>query len=270
MRAGGSFFFTVLAVTNLVYQVEVAHFDPLRLLLVGTILELTCFVFQVPTGLLADAFGRRWAVVAGCALVGLGFILEGLVPTFTAIAIAQVIWGIGATLSDGADDAWITDEIGDERAGRLFLRGSQLGQASSLLGIFVGVGLASIRLNLPILVGGALYVVLATYLFFAMTEAGFKAIPRQRNGAFADMAAGVRSSLATIRRRPLIISILAITVVWGLSGEGFDRLNQVHFLKDVGLPSFAGLPPVLWFGVISEGSALLGIAATQIIRRWLD
>ena len=270
MRAGGSLFFSVLAVTNLVYQVEVAHFDPLRLLLIGTILELTCFVFQIPTGLLADAFSRRWAVVAGCALVGSGFILEGLVPTFPAIAIAQVIWGIGATLSDGADDAWITDEIGDERAGRIFLRGSQLGQASSLLGIFVGVGLASIRLNLPILAGGALYVVLATYLFFAMTEAGFKAIPRQRRGAFADMAAGARSSLATIRRRPLIISILAITVVWGLSGEGFDRLNQVHFLKDIGLPLFAGLSPVLWFGVISGGSALLGIAATQIIRRWLD
>ena len=42
MRAGGSCFFNILATTNLVYQVQVAHFDPLRLLLVGSILELTC------------------------------------------------------------------------------------------------------------------------------------------------------------------------------------------------------------------------------------
>lgn len=105
MRIGGNPFFNVLATTNLVYQVEVAHFDPLRLLLVGAVLELTCFVFQVPTGLLADTFSRRWAVAVGSVLVGAGFILEGMVPQFTAIAIAQVIWGIGATLSDGADDA---------------------------------------------------------------------------------------------------------------------------------------------------------------------
>ena len=270
MQAGFSLFFAMLATTNLVYQVEVAHFDALRLLLVGTVLELTCFVFQVPTGLLADAFSRRWAVAVGFGLVGAGFILEGLVPTFTAIAIAQVIWGIGATLSDGADDAWITDEVGEERAGPLFLRGSQFAQAAGLLGIVVGVGLASIRLNLPIVVGGGLHLLLGLYLFFAMTEAGYKAIPRQTTGTLAGMVAGWRSSVASIRSRPLILTILAITVVWGLSGEGIDRLAQVHFLKDIGLPSFAGLSPVLWFGVISGGAALIGIATTQIIRRRLD
>jgi len=54
---------------------------------------------------LSAAAGRSQS---GIGLVGAGFILEGLVPQFAAIAIAQVIRGIGATLSDGADDAWIT------------------------------------------------------------------------------------------------------------------------------------------------------------------
>jgi DHA3 family tetracycline resistance protein-like MFS transporter len=270
MATAWPLFFNVLSTTNLVYQVEVAHLDPLRLLLVGTVLEVTCLVLQVPTGLLADTFSRRWAVAAGTALVGAGFVLEGMVPQFTAILIAQVIWGAGATLSDGADDAWITDEIGVQPAGRLFLRASQLGQASGLVGIFVGVGLASIRLNLPIVIGGALFMLLAVYLSLAMTEAGFRAIPRQDRGTLGGLAAGARSSIGLIRRRPLLLTILAITIVGGLSSEGVDRLYQIHFLKDVGLPTFAGLSPVLWFGVISGGSALLGIAITQVIRRRLD
>jgi DHA3 family tetracycline resistance protein-like MFS transporter len=270
MQAGFSLFFSMIVATNLVYQVEVAHFDALRLLLVGTVLELTCFAFQVPTGLLADAFSRRWAVAVGLGLVGAGFILEGLVPNFTAIAIAQVVWGIGATLSDGADDAWITDEVGEERAGPLFLRGSQFAQAAGLLGIFVGVGLASVRLNLPIVIGGCLTLLLGVYLLFVMTEAGYRAIPRQHEGGLARMAAGARSSLASVRRRPLILTILAITVVWGLSGEGIDRLYQIHLINDVVLPTFAGLPPVLWFGLISGGSMLIGIATTHTIRRRLD
>jgi MFS transporter, DHA3 family, tetracycline resistance protein len=268
--AGWPLFFTMLAVTNLVYQVQVAHLDPLRLLLVGSVLELTCLVFQVPTGLFADAFSRRWSVAAGCWLVGAGFIFEGSIPQFTAILVAQVIWGIGATLSDGADDAWITDEVGEEAAGRLFLRGSQVAQVTSLVGIFVGVSLASIRLNLPIVVGGALLVGLGIYLFFAMTEAGYGAIPREARGSLAGMAAGARSSITSVRRRPLILTILAITVVLGLSSEGVDRLYQVHFLRDIGLPSFAGFSPVLWFGLISAGASLIGIAITWVIRRRLD
>ena len=268
--AGWPLFFSMLATTNLVYQVEVAHLDPLRLLLVGSVLELTCLVFQVPTGLFADAFSRRWAAAAGTTLVGAGFILEGSIPQFASILIAQVIWGIGATLSDGAEDAWITDEIGEEPAGRLFLRASQVGQVTGFVGIFIGVGLASIRLNLPIVIGGALFVLLGVYLFFAMTEAAFTAMSREGRGTLAGMVTGARSSLTAVRRRPLILSILAITVVFGLSSEGVDRLYQVHFLKDVGLPSFAGLSPVLWFGLISGGSALIGIATTHVIRRRLD
>ena len=153
-------FFSMLAVTNLVYQVEVAHLDPLRLLLVGSVLELTCLVFQVPTGLFADAYSRRLAVAAGTVLTGAGFILEGSIPLFTSILIAQVIWGIGATLFMGAEDAWITDEVGEEPAGRLFLRASQVAQVAGFIGIFIGVGLASVRLNLPLLIGGGLFVLL--------------------------------------------------------------------------------------------------------------
>jgi DHA3 family tetracycline resistance protein-like MFS transporter len=270
LSAGWPLFFSMLAVTNLVYQVQVAHLDPLRLLLVGSVLELTCLVFQVPTGLFADAFSRRWAVAAGCGLVGAGFILEGSIPRFTAILVAQVIWGIGATLSSGADDAWITDEVGESAAGPLFLRASQIGQGTGLVGIFIGVGLASIRLNLPIVVGGALLVALGIYLFFAMTEAGYREIPREARGTLAGMVAGARSSIKSVRGRPLILTIIAVTVVLGLSSEGVDRLYQVHFLRDIGLPNFAGSSPVLWFGLISGGSALIGIATTQVIRRRLD
>jgi MFS transporter, DHA3 family, tetracycline resistance protein len=270
LSAGWPLFFSMLAVTNLVYQVQTAHLDPFRLLLVGSVLELTCLVFQVPTGLFADAFSRRWAVSVGVALTGAGFILEGSIPQFASILVAQVVWGVGATLSSGAEDAWITDEVGQERAGPLFLRASQLGGATSLIGICVGVGLASIRLNLPIVIGGALLVVLGVYLFAAMTEAGYSAVRSEPRGSLASMAAAARSSIVSLRDRPLIVTILAITVVLGLSSEGVDRLYQVHFLRDVGLPSFAGFSPVLWFGLISGAASLFGIAATWVVRRRLD
>jgi len=270
MRVGGACFFSILATTNLVYQIEIAHFDPLRLLLIGSILELTCLVFQVPTGLLADTYSRRWAVAIGFVLTGAGFIVEGLFPTFLAIAVAQVIWGLGATLSDGADDAWITDEVGEEKAGNLFLRAAQWAQAGSLVGVVVGVGLATVRLNLPMLVGGTLHALLGIYLFFAMSEVGYAAIPREGAGSLDGLRVGAASTLRALRTRPLIILVLAITVIWGLSGEGFDRLYAIHLLKDIGLPRLFGLAPVAWFGVIAVGASLLGFATTHLLRKRLD
>ena len=270
LNVGWALLFNVLATTNIVYQVEVARLDPLQLLLVGTVLELTCFVFQVPTGLIADAFSRRWAVAAGMALVGVGFIIEGLIPRFAAIALTQVIWGIGVTLLSGADDAWIADEVGDAKVGPLYIRASQYAQAAGLAGIVIGVGLAAVRLNLPIVVGGILFLPLAMYLAWAMTEHNFRAIPRAPGGGVGRVVSGARSSIASLRGKPLILTILAITIVWGVSGEGVDRLNQAHFIKDVGLPTFLGLPPVLWFGLISGGSAVLSIAVTEVIKRRLD
>lgn len=269
LRVGSSSFFSVLATTNLVYQIQVARFGPLQPLLVGAILELTCLASQVPTGLLADAFSRRAAVVIGLVLVGVGFLIEGLFPTFAAIAVAQGVWGLGATLADGADDAWITDEVGEARAAELFLRGSQVAQAAALVGVIAGVGLAAIRLNLPLLVGGGLHILLGALLFVLMTEAAYSEA-RLSPASARGMVAGARSTWRLVRARPLIVTILAITVVFGLSGEGVDRLYAIHLIADIGLGRVFGLPPVLWFGVLAVGSALLGFTATSILRAHLD
>ena len=55
-----------------------------------------------------------------------------------------------------------------------------------------------------------------------------------------------------------------------MSGEGFDRLWEAHFLKDLGLPALAGLDPVVWFGIINAGTLALGYVAAEVLGRILD
>jgi MFS family permease len=99
---------------NLVYMATEVGLDPLQLVLVGTALEITCFVFEVPTGIVADLYSRRASVLIGFALIGLGLLLQA-VPLLAAILAAQVVWGIGYTFTSGATQAWITDEVGEDR-----------------------------------------------------------------------------------------------------------------------------------------------------------
>jgi DHA3 family tetracycline resistance protein-like MFS transporter len=84
-----------------VYRIEVVDLDPLRLVLLGTALEVAVLVFEVPTGVLADTYGRRRSVITGFLLMGSGFALEGAVPTFAAVLAAQAVWGVGYTFIAG-------------------------------------------------------------------------------------------------------------------------------------------------------------------------
>lgn len=266
--------FTVMAV----YRVQVAGLNPLQLVLVGTALEVTYFLFNVPTGVVADTYSRTLSVIIGVFLFAAGFTFEGLVPVFWAILLAQVIEGLAYTFVEGALEAWLADEIGEEKLGQAFLRGGQVGGIAGFVGIFASVGLASIGLSLPIVIAGVLFAALGAFLALAMREPGFARPPREeRNGVAArvrgslgDMTGTVRDGAHVVRYRPLALTILGIALVSGGFSEGWDRLWEAHFLGGIGLPHLGGLDPVIWFGIINAGSTLLGIVAAGIARRRLD
>ena len=270
LAGASSFCFALVFTVNLVYQVETAGLSPLHLVLVGTVLEAVIFVCEVPTGVVADVYSRRLSVTIGVFLIGLGFLVEGAFPVFAAILLAQVIWGIGETFTSGAREAWIADEVGPERVGAVYLRGAQAGQLGAVLGIGASVALASVRLNLPILAGGALFLLLGAFLVVAMPELGFRPAPREDRSSRQAMGATLRDGARLVRGRPALVSILAVGAVAGMASEGFDRLWTVHLLETVGLPGLGRLDPVVWFGLIGVGSMLIGIAATEALRRRID
>jgi DHA3 family tetracycline resistance protein-like MFS transporter len=254
---------------NMVYQVTRVGLNPLQLVLVGTTLEVTCFIFEVPTGIVADLYSRRLSVIIGTVLVGLGFILEGAVPRFEAILLAQVIWGIGATFTSGATEAWIADEVGEDRASATFLRGAQAGQVGSLVGIAAGAGLGSLQINLPIILGGALFVGLGVALVVMMPEANFRPTRAGQRNTFGHMADTLRGSLRLLRLRPVLLTIFGLSLVYGLHSEGFDRLWTAHVVLDFALPQAGRVPPVVWIGLIQAGAVVLGVAATELAKRRL-
>ena len=76
LLGGGTSFLLVLAFTlSQVYHVTVVGLSPLQLVLVGTVLEATCFLFEIPTGVVADLYSRRLSVVIGLMLLGAGMLL---------------------------------------------------------------------------------------------------------------------------------------------------------------------------------------------------
>lgn len=263
-------FFGIVVTVNLVYQVEVAHLNPLQLVLVGTALEATYFVCTVPTGVVADVYSRRWAVIIGVFLTGAGFMLEGSIPRFETIVLSQAIWAVGAAFISGAEEAWIASEVGDEQIGQVYLRGSQVNALGTLVGIVISVAVASIRLNLAILLGGALYLVLGLLLLIFMPEHNFRSAEETERHSWRTLGETLRTGGRMVRDKPLLLTIILISAFYGMASEGFDRLWTAHFLEDLTLPSLGHLQPVVWFGIIRAEVMILTIGVTELVRRRFD
>lgn len=265
-----SFSFSMIFTVNMVYQVEIARLNPFQLVIVGTVLEFVAFVCQVPTGVFADVYSRRLAIILGILLFGLTFVLEGSFPRFDVILAAQIVFGIGATLSDGAEQAWITDEIGDARIGHVFLRSTQVGLLTGLLGVVMSVGLGSLRINIPIVIGGILCIGVAGFLVVYMPENNFRPISKAERSTWRDLGHTFHNGLRVVRRSSLLITILLIALFYGLYSEGFDRLWTAHFLTNFTFPPLDHLKPIAWFGIISIAGMLLTLGATEIVRHWVN
>jgi DHA3 family tetracycline resistance protein-like MFS transporter len=252
------------------YLIIDAHLGPLQLVLLGTVLEGTVLIFELPTGIVADAISRRTSIIIGFALTGAATVLIGAVPHFGWIVIGDVMGGIGYTFISGADVAWITDEVGEEPATRLYLRGAQWSQAAAVVGIAAGVWLATRSLGLPFIVSGVGEMCLALFLVLAMTEEHFT--PQRVKGTKlrASFGAQWKQSIGAVKGRPVLLLIFAIAGLHGASTEGFDRLFALHFIRGTHLPPLGDLDRVVWWGIITAGSLLLSIGATEVVKRKVE
>jgi DHA3 family tetracycline resistance protein-like MFS transporter len=274
MGAAGSLFAGMIFTGLTIYYIQTVGMNPLQLVLVGTAVEVTILLFEVPTGVLADTYSRRLSVVIGVALVGICYVIQGSVAIFAIIIAAEIIRGIGETFMSGAESAWIADEVGEGRVGLAYLRHGQMSRIGRFAGIAVAVALGSINLTLPIILGGALQVAFSFFLLVTMPERGFQ--PTHRSSGEAPWSAMRRithDGIQVVRGRPVVWMLVLVGIVFGAFSEGIDRLGEAHILNTFNFPTWppflADLQPVAWIGLIEAiGMVLSIIVAEVLIRRW--
>ena len=258
-----SFIFTASGV----YQVTVVGLTPLQLVLVGTLLEFVAFTFEIPTGVVADVYSRRLSVILSYLLIGAGFVLEGSVPTFVAVLLAQVLWGIGATFESGALDAWVADELGETRAASAFLRASQVDSVMTVVGIAAGAVVGAIAGSAaPVWLGGLGMIIVSLMLAVVMPEHGFKPRPRDERSSWHTMARTARDGVRIVRAKPVLAGLIGAGFVFGAFSEGFDRLWTPLALS-VAMPSLMQAPPIVWLGGLRIVATLLQLPIAEFVGR---
>jgi MFS transporter, DHA3 family, tetracycline resistance protein len=257
-----------LIITAPIYRIEQAGFGPLELVLAGTALEVAYFASEVPTGVVADVYSRRLSCVIGAFVMGAGWLLEGSIASLWPIMIGQAFLGSGWTFFSGAAEAWIAGEVGEGRAARAIVRGQQANLGLAIVGGFLGAGLATIELNIPILVAGASHVALGLFLAAGMPETGF--VRGEHATRVAAITSTFRGGARAIRGNRVLLVLLVTIFFSGAASEGLDRLWEAHLYTDYRVPGLGSFSRLYWFAIVGGIATAFSVAALSASRRFVE
>ena len=252
-----------------VYFIKYAHLNAFQLVILGTIFEITIFLCEIPTGVVADVYSRKLSVTISYILAAAAFLLTGLSTTFTLLAIGAVVWGISETFLSGAREAWIADELTarqpETSADQAFITGNQYSLGGRFIGVWLAFTLTFISLRASIIGGAVGFLILAIAYQLLATEKGFHRAPNHTHN-LGDLKATLIGGFNLIKTRAALVAVVLTTFFIGFSSEAMDRLWQKQFIDSFPLPTFFNNPEGIW-AVLQSGVMLGTIIVLAIVNR---
>jgi MFS family permease len=171
--------------------------------LVNVVFMMTLFLMEIPTGAIADTWGRKASFVLACLVMSLGMYLYYVAETFMGFTLAETVAAIGLTCYSGAFQAWLIDTLHHHGMPvvppRVFVRAAQTRQLANITGAVAGAYCADKNLALPWLLAAIAFLGTALLAMLVMKEPYFERSTRS-------MRADVQESVALMKRSVLFVS----------------------------------------------------------------
>ncbi|MDX2600471.1 MFS transporter [Streptomyces caniscabiei] len=178
--------------------------------LVGLVLGVRNFSQQgmfVVGGALADRFGHKPLIVAGCVLRTVGFAALGFVDSLPALLAASAATGLAGALFNPAVRAYLAAGAGERRV-EAFALFNVFYQAGILLGPLVGMVLTGVDFRVTCLTAAGIFAVLSVVQIRALPARRREDDEARRDGSRHGLLAQWRGILAN---RPFLLFAAAMT-----------------------------------------------------------
>ncbi|WP_104061386.1 MFS transporter [Arthrobacter sp. 4R501] len=234
-------------------------------------------LFEVPTGVIADSWGRRVSFLLGTVTLAVStylyYLLWQISAPFWSWAVVSVLLGLGFTFFSGAVEAWLVDALhfsgyyGDLET--VFGRGQMVSGFAMLVGSAAGGVIAQVTdLGVPFLVRVGVLVAMFSVAFLLMRDVGFtpERSPHPLKATRAVLTASIESGL---KNPPVRYVMLSAPFSAGIGFYVFYAL-QPYLLELFGDPraySVAGLAAAVMAGAQILGGWLAPTVRRRVRRR---
>ena len=247
------------------------HLNLFEIAALAAIFEGSIVLFELPTGFVADLYGRKLSVVLSFFAIGAAGAIFRLSTIFWALALAEIVQGLGETLKSGAFEAWVVDSLKEEGRDQdirgVFARGVRFERAGYLLGLVAGGYLGAYHITAiwyPFILGHLLCATIALSLM-RESKAPTGAVPHgERRSLLGDP---IREGLKALRGQRFLLILFVFSFLGNFGYETVDQYWQVHFSEDLGVnPRYFG-----WMVGISSSIVILFVAAiNRLVGRLRD
>ncbi|MCK4403674.1 MAG: MFS transporter [candidate division Zixibacteria bacterium] len=237
-------FFTSFAFGTIlpVYVLYFRHYqiNLFQIALLAAVFEASILLFEMPTGMVADIYGRKISVV----LSSLVSLISGLIfiffPFLTGFIVAGIIAGLGETLRSGALEAWLVDSLKhegrEEKQKRAFSQGTKFKILGNLSGLILGGYLASVNMKLVWLPFTIVFFVLCLFLIKKMKE-DYKLERTISHKVISKFSETIRQSLNVLKAQKIIFALILLALFSEFSFETISQFWQVHFDENLSIPT---------------------------------
>lgn len=227
-------------------------------------------LFEVPTGIVADVWGRRPSFLLGTVTLAVSTVLYVLLweltAPFWAWAVVSLLLGLGFTFFSGATEAWLVDALhatGFEGAlDTVFSRAQMLTGAGMLGGSVAGGYIAqATNLGVPFVLRAAVLAVMFGVAWSLMRDIGFT--PVRRGGPLQEMRRLASESVTYGLRVPSVRYVMLAAPFAGGVGIYVFYALQPYLLELYGDPDAYGVAGLV--AAIVAGAQIAG----GLIAPWL-
>jgi MFS family permease len=229
-------------------------------------------LFEIPTGIVADRWGRRFSFLCGtltlAATTGLYVLLWQFRSPFIWWAIVSALLGLGFTFFSGATEAWLVDALTatrfDGQLEGVFARGQVVSGAMMLGGSVLGGYLAQLtNLGVPYVARAGILVGVFVLALFAMHDIGFT--PDRGDRPLTEMKKIINSSVEHGLKVPAVRATMLSGFFSGGVGIYVFYALQPYLLELWGNQRAYGIAGLV--AAIAAGAQIIGGLLTPRIRR---
>lgn len=221
---------------------------------------------EVPSGVLADKFGRDKMVKLGQFLAGSGFLIQAFGSSFLPFFVGQAIMMIGISFASGADEALFFGKLNFDRASvnwrKLVTRGSQVALIGLLSATIAGGWLHTINPRIPWILTGLSFIG-SVLLIWSIKDIRPEKDKQKFSVELQEHLTSIKSGFAQFRTPRLWLYVPIILTVQGLFYTADWGLLRLVLLDRFHFDPF-------WGSIVIATSSLITVGILALMHKYSE
>ncbi len=221
------------------------------------------FIFEIPTGAIADFFGRKKSVIIGLSIYAFSFLVYFFASSFWYFLIAEILGALAATCVSGALESLAVDEIyekGAQHDADALFRKAEIRNIGVLIGVIIGSYLGQFNLALPWILSSITFAFLAVLTNFLFKEQRNTVITEKDVTSTRIKQIAKDSVIYGLKNRRLMLGV-SFAAILAFSFQAVNMYWPIVFKENFDLP-------VKYMGFIFAGVVLSTYGASQLSKWW--